>query len=202
MRIVQKYLTLAVVLIVFGFLNSCSNENYDQKIKDGKVASSGDAKVYPLVSNSKANGKIAADFVWEENGKQVRYSEYSKGKFVLLNFWGTWCPPCRREIPDLVAIANEMENKGLLVLGVALERTESMSDAISKVSGFWNDKQMYYPVIIGTGALTEAYGGIESIPTTFLINDKGEIFQTIIGGRSKGDFMSEINNMMNKTAKI
>ena len=197
-----KIIAILVVFVSSYFLGSCSNENKDVKTKGNQNSSfinetpKAPAKVYPFVSSEKPVGKKAGDFVWQQDGKQIRFSEYTKGKFVLLNFWGTWCPPCRRELPDLVSIAKEMESKGLIVIGAALERSSSMDEALETVSGFWQKQQLYYPVVIATGELAEAYGGINGVPTTFLINSKGEIVTSFEGGRSKEDFMTEINKVM------
>jgi thiol-disulfide isomerase/thioredoxin len=193
-----KSIALSFIAVSTVLLCSCSSENSEQKLNTANVAEiqKSTAKVYPLYSAEKPIGKKAGDFVWEENGKQIRFSEFTKDKYVLLNFWGTWCPPCRRELPDLVSIAKEMESKGLIVMGAALERTQSTSEAIDIVSKFWDSQKLYYPVVIANGELANAYGGINAVPTTFLINKKGEIVKSIEGGRSKEDFMNEINIMM------
>ena len=186
----MKLVFLGILIASLGIITSCSND------KNPTEASS--AKVYPVVNNYRPIGNRPADFVWEVNGKQVKFSEYTKSKYVLLNFWGTWCPPCKAELPDIISIAKEMENKDLVVLGVALERVETMKEAVQQVSEFWTEKQMHYPVVIGTMELTNAYGGINAVPTTFLIDKNGEIFTSFEGMRSKADFMNEINKMMNK----
>jgi thiol-disulfide isomerase/thioredoxin len=194
---------LALALISLSIL-SCSSEKKDAKTpetgtttevkKETSISSA--VKVYPSVSAEKPVGKLAADFTWNENGKTVKFSEFTKGKYVLLNFWGTWCPPCRRELPDLVAISKEMESKNLVVLGVALEQVQTMNEAVNVVSNFWTKNGLSYPIVIGSGELAEAYGGIEAVPSTFLINTKGEIVQKIVGGRDKAGFMAELSKMM------
>jgi thiol-disulfide isomerase/thioredoxin len=193
-----RLIILAIMGLSFITLNSCSKEQAESKLdnQNAKDIQKIPAKVFPLVSSEKPVGKKAGDFIWEQNGKQVRFSEFTKDKYVLLNFWGTWCPPCRRELPDLVAIAKEMESKGLVVIGAALERAQTMNEALDIVSSFWESKQLFYPVIISTPELANAYGGINAVPTTFLINNKGEIVNSFEGGRSKEEFMIEINKMM------
>jgi thiol-disulfide isomerase/thioredoxin len=197
-----KIIILSFIVLSALSIGSCSKENKEAKNTDSQNSSSTNevqrtkANVYQLISSENPVGKKAGDFVWEQDGKQVRFSEYTKGKFVLLNFWGTWCPPCRRELPDLVSVAKEMESKGLVVIGAALERTQSKDEALEIVSKFWVSNQLYYPIIIASGELANAYGGINAVPTTFLINNKGEIVKSFEGGRSKEDFMSEINKMM------
>ncbi len=189
-----KILLMTITILSVVFLSACSKEN--KEVKNTNEQSKIPAKVYPLISSDKPIGKFAGDFVWEQNGKQIRFSEYTKGKYVLLNFWGTWCPPCRRELPDLIAIAKAMESKGLVVIGAAWERTPVLSEAISSVSDFWVSNHLYYTNVIATEELIAAYGGINAVPTTFLINTKGEIVKSFEGALSKEAFMSEINLMM------
>lgn len=190
----NKNIAVIAILIATSFFGGGFNGNNDLKAAEKKNA----VKVYQLVSADKPIGNKAGDFVWQNGAKQVKFSEFTKGKYVLLNFWGTWCPPCRRELPDLVSIAKEMENKGLIVIGAALENSRSESEALKTVSNFWESNKLHYTNVIGTGDLADAYGGISAVPSTFLINKKGEIVATIKGGRSKEQFMDEINKMMKK----
>jgi thiol-disulfide isomerase/thioredoxin len=190
----NRVIAVIAILFVSTFFGIGLNGNCDLKAKETKTS----AKVYQLVSAEKPIGKKSGDFVWQDGSKKVRFSEFTKGKYVLLNFWGTWCPPCRRELPDIVAIAKEMGNKGLVVVGVALENSRSTDEAFKTVANFWESKQLYYSVVIGTSDLADAYGGISAIPSTFLINKKGEIVSSIQGGRTKEQFMVEINKMMKK----
>jgi cytochrome c-type biogenesis protein len=192
----QYIIKSALILILSLFLAvSCSKEN-EEKANNNQSQNPVTAKVYPIVSADKHSGNLASDFAWMQDGKQVKFSDYTKDKYVFLNFWGTWCPPCRGEIPDIIQIAKEMESKGLVVIGIALERTNSMEDAKATVTDFWTNKKMGYPVIVGSMEITEAYGGISSVPTTFLINKKGEIVQTISGAKTKEEFMAEIKDLM------
>jgi len=186
----DKYMAFVILFMTFSIFFGCSKDS--AKNKETGI------KVYPLVSSSNPMGNKAADFVWEQNGKQVSFSEYTKGKYVLLNFWGTWCPPCRAEIPDIITLSKEMESKGLVVIGAAMERTSSMTEALSGVKDFWSSNNMNYPIVIATSELVKAYGGIDGVPSTFLINDKGEIVNNLVGMRTKADFIAEINKMMSR----
>lgn len=206
----MKFIKLLSYALLFSstlFICSCTNDNKgakdnaNQKETAATTSAKSNTKVFPLVSNDKPQGKKAGDFVWKQDGKEVRFSEFTKDKYVLLNFWGTWCPPCRRELPDLISIAKEMEGKSLVVMGAAMERSQSMNEAMQVVSEFWESQQLYYPVVIGTQGLAEAYGGIQAYPTTFLINKNGEIVASLEGSRSKEVFMAEINKMMSDNNK-
>ncbi|MBM2814789.1 MAG: alkyl hydroperoxide reductase/Thiol specific antioxidant/Mal allergen [Ignavibacteria bacterium] len=193
---------ILLTLMSFSMFYSCSkNEDAQDKNKpnvEQNSASTGKSSVFPVIKVDAPIGKQAANFSWKEDNQAVNFAEFTKGKFVFLNFWGTWCPPCRREIPDIVQLAAEMKNKNLVVIGVALERVNTVEEAIDVVSRFSSSNNMGYTNVIATQQLTEAFGGIESVPTTFLIDDKGMIAQVIQGSQSKEAFMTEINKMMKK----
>ena len=191
MNYLKKYKFFLIVLMIVSIISCNKNTRETELNKDlnaqGQSASNNiesNTMVYPLVYVDNSKSEQVPDFVWEQNGKQIRFSDFIKNKYVLLNFWGTWCPPCRRELPDLVQIAKEMSDKNLIVIGVALERTSTMSDAIDGVSTFWNSNGLNYPIIIGTGELADAYGGIQAVPTTFLIDNHGKIAKVIIAYHS------------------
>lgn len=132
------------------------------------------------------------EFTWEENGKDKKFSEIAKGKIVLLNFWGTWCPPCRREIPDLVEIHNELNGKDFVIVGIPLER--DVNNAEKLVSDFaLKNGIRYLNVIDKNFDVAKAYGGINAVPTTFIIDKNGKIVETIVGMRSKSAFLEAID---------
>lgn len=142
------------------------------------------------VSPSKPGNIV--DFVWVQDGKEVKFSDYIKGKIVLLNFWGTWCPPCRREIPDLIEVHEEGEGKDFVVVGITLER--DVLNAETNVKEFAKQKGIRYLNIIDKDqSIARAYGGINAVPTTFIIDKKGKIVETLIGARMKQDFLDAIN---------
>lgn len=186
----MKALLLFSTALVFCFASSGADDHPGSKTTpatETTVAATG--KVHKLVSVAKSPATgMATDFTWEANGKKMSLSEVGKGKIVFLNFWGTWCPPCRREIPDIVEISNEMKN--VVVVGVALERTGT-----DKLVEFIEKNKIPYSNIVGEdsemGKLMQAYGGISAVPTTFIIKD-GRIVSTIVGGRNKDFFQQEI----------
>lgn len=148
-------------------------------------------QVFLVRSVSPAKPGNIVDFVWLENGKERKFSEVAKGKIVLLNFWGTWCPPCRREIPDLVEIHNESNGKDYLIVGIVLER--DVVNAEKNVADFAKKNGIRYLNIIDKNQdIARAYGGINAVPTTFIIDKKGKIVETIVGMRSKSAFLEAI----------
>lgn len=122
------------------------------------------------------------------NGRQVSLSDF-RGKVVILDFWATWCPHCRREIPDFIKLQSEYGSKGVQIVGIALDQPE-------KVRAFVQDNGMNYPVLLGTDEVSSRYGGVESIPTTFIIDKAGRIAAKYEGFRSKETFESQIKQLL------
>ena len=104
-----------------------------------------------------------------------------RGKVVVLNFWATWCPPCREEIPALKEL--ESAHKGrVAVIGVSVFCSESSTEQ------FYKDYAVNYPMFYGFYMLLDAYGRVRSIPTTFIINQKGEIAVKVVGSRTREQY--------------
>ena len=114
-----------------------------------------------------------------QNGKVIELSKL-KGKVVLMNFWATWCPPCRAEIPDLIEVYNTYKSKGFEIVGIALDE-----DGWSKVAPYIEEVKINYPVVLGSTKVVQQYGGIEAIPTTFIVDKKGYIVASQVGLVSK-----------------
>jgi thiol-disulfide isomerase/thioredoxin len=112
--------------------------------------------------------KAAPDWQLSDvDGKPVKLSDF-KGKVVILDFWATWCPPCRTEIPSFVAFQKKYEDKSFTVIGVSLDERGP-----SVVKSFMRSFGMNYPVVMGTPKIVLDYGGITAIPTTFVIDRQG-----------------------------
>jgi peroxiredoxin len=123
-----------------------------------------------------------------QDGKNVKLSDY-KGKIVILNFWATWCAPCRAEIPDFMDLYKTYQKKGVVILGVALDDQD-------KVIKFAKDKKINYPILLGTQEVSGLYGGISAIPTTFILNRKLEIVKNYVGQRPKETFENDIKELL------
>jgi peroxiredoxin len=121
-------------------------------------------------------------------GKSVSLSDF-KGKVVILDFWATWCPPCKREIPDFINLQKEYGARGLQVVGIAL-------DEPGKVQAFASQNGINYPVLLGTDDIAWKYGGIQGIPTTFVIDKTGKIAAKFEGYRPRDVFESEIKKRL------
>lgn len=116
-----------------------------------------------------AGGAAAQDFVFKDmQGQAQRLSDY-RGKWVLVNFWATWCPPCLEEIPDLVALHEAHKKTDLVVIGVALDSTrESVVQFVAK-------KHVSYPVVLGDYELAEQVGEVNALPTSYLFDPTGKL---------------------------
>jgi peroxiredoxin len=124
----------------------------------------------------------AADFtLLDLNGKTWRLKEL-RGKVVLVNFWATWCPPCRKEMPDMEALYQHFAPKGLVIFGISDE------DA-SKVSGYIAAHPVSYPILIDAGRKVNELYQIEGIPKSFLYDREGKLVAQAIDMRTKGQFL-------------
>lgn len=132
-------------------------------------------------------------------GKEVSLAKY-KGKVIILDFWATWCPPCRAEIPDFVALQKQYGKKGLVVIGLSLDRDSEKSDAKTVVSDFCKKNKINYPVAIVDKTVADSYGGIQYIPTTFIINRAGMIVQKYVGGQKREVFENDIKPLLAEKA--
>ena len=130
----------------------------------------------PMSSNSgNTKGAMAPDFELKDlDGKPVRLSSL-KGRAVVLNFWATWCGPCKIEMPWIIELQKQYADQGLVVLGVAMD--EDQKD----VPKFAKDMGVNYPVLLGNEQVADLYGGIQALPTTYYIGRDGKIVERVFG---------------------
>ncbi len=111
----------------------------------------------------------AESFAFKDmKGQEQRLQDY-RGKWVLVNFWATWCPPCLEEIPDLIALYEAHRSRDLVVIGVALDSTrESVVEFVAK-------KKVGYPIVLGDYDLASQVGDVEALPTSYLYDPTGKL---------------------------
>jgi len=131
---------------------------------------------------------------WElqdADGKTIHSSDF-KGKVVVLDFWATWCPPCKAEIPGFIALQNEYGKKGLAVIGISVDE-----GGAAVVKEFAQKIGMNYTVVLADEKTPQAFGGIEAIPTTFIIDREGRIVTKHLGFTEKDEFEKELKPLLN-----
>ncbi len=133
---------------------------------------------------------VAPDFsLTDLNGSKLQLSAY-RGKVVLLDFWATWCDPCRDEIPRFVQLQNELGPQGLQIIGV------SMDDEAGPVKDFYRQFNMNYPVAMGDAKLGDEYGGILGVPVSLVIGRDGRIYAKHVGATSIQTFDDEVSALL------
>lgn len=125
-----------------------------------------------LVCSQLVNAEVPAtsNFLLKDmTGVQHQLAQY-KGKWVLVNYWATWCPPCLEEVPDLVNLYDQRRHKDLMVLGVVFDYKD-----VSEVSAYVDDMLMSYPIVLGDDSVVAQIGAADVMPTTFIYNPKGKL---------------------------
>ena len=140
--------------------------------------------------NAQMNG-IAPDFTLQSlDGKTVRLSDF-RGKPVVLNFWATWCGPCKIEMPWFVDLQKQYGPAGLQFLGVA------MDDASTKdIAEFAESMKVNYPILVGKESVGDAYGGVQFLPETFYIDRNGKVVDKAFGLKGRGEIEDAIKKIL------
>jgi peroxiredoxin len=135
--------------------------------------------------------KVAPDFELKSlDGRTAKLSDY-RGKIVLLNFWATWCAPCRVEMPALMDLYDKYRAQGLEIIGVSMD-----DGGQERVGKFVNEMKINYPILLGNSSVADNYGGLRLLPQTVIITRDGKIVQTAIGMRSRKDFETIIEQLL------
>ncbi len=138
-----------------------------------------------------ADSATAPDFALEDHqGNVVRLSDF-RGKVTIINFWATWCGPCRQEIPGFVRLYDRYKADGLAIIGVSLDRP-----GWEVVRPFMKQYKINYPIVLGNQKVVLDYGGIQAIPTTFILNREGRVVDRIIGYRPESFFEERIKALL------
>jgi len=148
--------------------------------------------VLVLLTGAVSGGAASAsDFKLKDvqDGKEYSLSQF-KGKVVLINFFTFFCGPCRQEMPHLSQMHQELKGQGFQVLGIGLS---SSPDQLKQIV---TQLKLAYPVLLGNDAVSKAYGGVELVPLTFIVDKQGNIAHRVLGARSKEDFEKMIKPLL------
>ena len=143
-------------------------------------------------------GDAAPDFALPAlDGRSTRLTDY-RGKVVLLNFWATWCAPCRVEMPWLAEFDRRYRDQGLEIVGINLDDPLTSRE---KIAGFAHDRGAAYPILLGTNEVADAYGGARFLPQTFFIGPDGRVLHAMYGITTQEAFETEIRKALSHSAK-
>src|SRR5262245_4890310 len=128
----------------------------------------------------------------DRSGRMISIADY-RGQVVLLNFWATWCSPCKREMPWLIEFQNQYRDRGFTVLGVSLDE-----DGWTSVARYLDETAINYPVLLATEDIVKRYGGVGAVPMTFVIDREGRIAATHVGLLNRDDLEREILKLLGR----
>ena len=165
----KRFSLIFVLTVSILLLNACKSEPNEE-------------------NNTKETPKV--ETAYSEN---LTLSEL-EGKVVLLDFWATWCPPCRKGIPDLVELQNEYEQ--LEVVGISLDAITRGGATANDVVPFMKQFGINYPIVTGDQNIIMAYGGIQSIPTSFVVDTEGFVVSRHVGLVSKEVYKKDIEKAL------
>lgn len=181
-------LALAAVFVFTGLLVVLAMRH----AKDGgaQALAAAPASAEPAVIRFVKNPETAPSFAAKDlTGQTISPSDF-KGKVVLLNFWATWCPPCREEIPELISLQAQYKDR-LQIIGVSED-----DDPPEKVEEFARKNGMNYPTVMATQAITDAYGGVPALPTNFVIDQQGRVMQRHTGIYPADTYINEVRALV------
>jgi peroxiredoxin len=149
-------------------------------------------------ARASAKGKSAPEFALKDaNGQTVHLADY-KGKVVLLDFWATWCGPCKIEIPWFMEFEQQFKDRGFAVVGVSMDE-----DGWTAVKPYLVRMKVNYRILLGNDQVGTQYGGVDSLPTTFLIDRQGKIASVHIGvSTGKEEFKDAIVHLLDAPRDI
>lgn len=187
-----------------------ANWEYRKQVAEKQAAiANSRAEIVPDTStgmiefHSKLVGKPAPNFDLQDlSGNKVSLSSY-RGKAVLINFWATWCAPCKIETPWLVQLRDKYASQGFEILGVSsqgddatpIQKTEWDKDK-ADIEKFAQQEKLPYPVLLGGDSISKPYGGVEDLPTSFFVNRKGVVVAAQMGLTSESDIESNIKKAL------
>ena len=188
---------LCLILLLMFIVAGCKKKEPEPPQQEQTKVKAEEKATEPLADKAPPapDSKAAPSFTLQDlNSKQVSLSDF-KGKVVILDFWATWCPPCVKEIPHFVELYEQYKGEKFTIVGISLDR-----QGVSVVKPFVQKYQVNYPILMTDGQVDKAYGGIASIPTTFIIDSAGNIRHKYIGYRDKAVFETDIKALLAEAA--
>jgi len=200
----------AVLFILAAFAwAGWANFEYRKQAAERLLASSAQAELVADSTSGESQylsplqGKPAPEFALEDlSGKKISLSNY-KGKALLINFWATWCAPCKIETPWLIELRNQYAAQGFEILGVSMDDIdrddpEKLSGEKKEIARFVQQMKMTYPVLIDGDSISKPYGGLDAMPTSFFLDRNGTVVAAHLGLTSKDEIEAKIKKSLGK----
>lgn len=148
--------------------------------------------------SSDSEGMFPFDFTLIDiHGETVSKSDFA-GKVLVVDIWGTWCPPCREEVPHFVDLQDELGPEGLQIVGITYERSDSPQEAIASIKQFTETTEVNYPLLLGTQAIQEQIPDFNAFPTTLFIDRSGNVRLSVVGARSKRELKGIMQKLLDE----
>lgn len=184
--------TLTTLLFISFFIFTGCSKKEENNTSNTKVNASSVSNVAEVVSVEKRSD-LAPNFTWKDASGQTIFFDSFRGNVTLVNFWTTWCVPCKREIPDLAALSKELADRKVKIIGISTDRGLNV---VAEVGSFVKEHGIPYQIIISNEDLESAFGNVRMIPTSFLIDADGKIAQTFVGIRTKEVLLESITALL------
>ena len=207
----RNSIVLFVVLFILAIFAwaGWANWEYRRQAAEKLLASSAKGELVAdpnsgmLKYNSPFTGKPAPAFALEDlSGKKVSLSSY-KGKAVLINFWATWCGPCKIETPWLIELRNKYAGQGFEILGISTEGDDLKQDDTAgwakdkaAIAKFVDQEKVPYPILVDGDSLSQEYGGLDAMPTSFYVDRNGTVVAAQMGLTSEDDIEANIKKAL------
>jgi cytochrome c biogenesis protein CcmG/thiol:disulfide interchange protein DsbE len=194
------------ILAVFAWAG-WANWEYRRQAAERLLASTAQGVLVPDTTDanaefmSKLKGKAAPGFALEDlSGKKVTLASY-KGKAVLINFWATWCAPCKIETPWLIELRNRYAAQGFEVLGISADDLDAddpqkLSEEKKEIARFAEQMHIPYPVLIDGDSLSTPYDGLDALPASYFVDRKGTVVAAQMGLTSKEEIEADIRRAL------